>query len=334
MTTIEYPYIPKTEVPEIQYEEFNGAKFGYMLWPVQNLENITTKSNNNNDDDDGDDDQTPNNPIKGRVILIHGFGEYTKLQYRLMDHLSYSGYESFTFDQRGAGVTSPGKLKGLTNEYHTFNDLDHFLEKNLQECQEGKIPLFLWGHSMGGGIILNYSCMGKYKDQINGYIGSGPLIILHPHTAPNKVTQILSPILAKWLPRTKIDTGLDLEGITTDKRYREWLANDKPMSVPLYGTFRQIYDFLERGKKLYNNRDDFIGKNFNKDTPILIMHGKDDTINDPKGSKAFIENCPSKDKQLNLYPGMRHSIFSLETDENFEKVFADFKKWLDDHVTK
>ncbi|CCC67090.1 hypothetical protein NCAS_0A05320 [Naumovozyma castellii] len=320
MSAVEYPYKPRTTVPELQYTKFNGANFGYMLWPVQAA--ATT-------DNPIDEPQLPN--IKGRVLLIHGFGEYTKLQYRLMDHLSYNGYESFTFDQRGAGVTSPGKLKGLTDEYHTFNDLDFFVERNLNDCKEKGIPLFLWGHSMGGGICLNYACSGKHKDELAGFIGSGPLLILHPHTAPNKATQLLSPLLAKCLPKTKIDTGLDLEGITTDQRYRNWLANDKPMSVPLYGTFKQIYDFLERGKKLYNDKDNFIEKTYNAEKPIIVMHGKDDTINDPKGSELFIKNCPAKDKELKLYPGMRHSIFSLETDEHFEQVFEDLKEWLDRH---
>ncbi|AJS33985.1 ABH_G0034100.mRNA.1.CDS.1 [Saccharomyces cerevisiae] len=305
-----YPYKVQTTVPELQYENFDGAKFGYMFWPVQN----------------------GTNEVRGRVLLIHGFGEYTKIQFRLMDHLSLNGYESFTFDQRGAGVTSPGRSKGVTDEYHVFNDLEHFVEKNLSECKAKGIPLFMWGHSMGGGICLNYACQGKHKNEISGYIGSGPLIILHPHTMYNKPTQIIAPLLAKFLPRVRIDTGLDLRGITSDKAYRAFLGSD-PMSVPLYGSFRQIHDFMQRGAKLYKNENNYIQKNFAKDKPVVIMHGQDDTINDPKGSEKFIQDCPSADKELKLYPGARHSIFSLETDEVFNTVFNDMKQWLDKHTT-
>lgn len=311
---VEYPYKLKTEEPVLQYEEFNGAKFGYMLWPA------TLDAN----------DETAK--IQGRVLLVHGFGEYTKIQYRLMDFLSLNGYESFTFDQRGSGVTSPGKFKGLTNEYHTFNDLDHFIAKNLKESQKLNIPLFLWGHSMGGGIVLNYGCNGKYNNEIAGYIASGPLIILHPHTLPNKITQIISPILANCAPNFRIDTGLDLDGITSDNEYKNFLGND-PMSVPLYGSFRQIYDFLDRGKKLYNNKNNYIQNNFVKDKPVIIFHGQDDTINDPKGSKKFFEVCPANDKDLKLYPGLKHSIFSLEKEEGVQQVFNDLKDWLDSHNT-
>lgn len=54
---------------------------------------------------------------------------------------------------------------------------------------------------------------------------------------------------------------------------------------------------------------------------------------DPKGSEKFIQDCPSADKELKLYPGARHSIFSLETDEVFNTVFNDMKQWLDKHTT-
>ena len=118
----------------------------------------------------------------------------------------------------------------------------------------------------------------------------------------NKPTQIIAPLLAKFLPRVRIDTGLDLKGITSDKAYRDFLGSD-PMSVPLYGSFRQIHDFMQRGAKLYKNENNYIQKNFAKNKPVIIMHGQDDTINDPKGSEKFIQDCPSDDKKLKLYPG-------------------------------
>ncbi|CAB4257157.1 similar to Saccharomyces cerevisiae YKL094W YJU3 Monoglyceride lipase (MGL) [Maudiozyma barnettii] len=304
-----YPYKIETEEPPLQYEEFDGAKFGYMLWPSH----------------------AATNQVKGRILLVHGFGEYTRIQYRLMDHLSQQGYESFTFDQRGAGVTSPDKTKGLTNELHTFKDLEHFIKKNLKETQASGIPLYLWGHSMGGGIILNYACQGQHKQDIAGYIGSGPLIILHRHSAPNKITQFIAPALANCLPNVTIDTGLDLDGITNDSEYRNFLAHD-PMSVPLKGSFRQIQDFLKRGKRLYDDKGNYIEKNYPTEKPIIIFHGADDTINDPHGSEVFIEKCPAADKTLRLLPGMKHSIFSLEKEPQVKAAFNELVTWLDAHT--
>lgn len=303
---VDYPYKPVTSIPDLQYTDYDGARFAYIFWPH---------------------DRAVQEQPKGRLLLIHGFGEYTRIQYRLMDHLAQAGYESFTFDQRGAGATSPGKLKGLTDEQHTFRDMEHFVARNLGECAASSTPLYLWGHSMGGGIVLNYALRGERRTEIHGYVASGPLIVLHPHSSPSAPVRFMAPALARCLPRFRIDTGLDFESITSDPRYRRFLQHDKPMSVPLIGSLRQIYDFLERGKRLYDGVDT---ARYPAHIPLLLQHGDADTINDPKGSERFISNVShAQDATLKTYAGARHSILSLETDAIFNAVFADLRHWLD-----
>lgn len=298
-----YPYKCQTEIPAKKVVEFDGAKFVTLLWPA------VTKP-------------------KARVLIVHGFGEYTRLQYRLMDHLAMHGYESFTFDQRGAGETSQGKEKGKTNEYHTFRDLDHFILQNYNECQEKNIPLVLFGHSMGGGITLNYGIRGAHREKVAGYSTTGPLILLHPDTAPFKGVDLIAPLLATVLPNYRTNTGLNVDAIAGNDAYKQFLLHDYPLGMPLIGSLRQIYDFLKRGKELDQNANGYV-KGFVQ-RPLLIMHGELDTINDPAASKRFSERCSLQDKQLKLYPGMVHSLLSLESDENFSNVFKDYSDWLDE----
>ncbi|SCU94742.1 LADA_0G10836g1_1 [Lachancea dasiensis] len=263
---------------------------------------------------------------KARLLILHGFDEHALIYSRLMDHLAHFGIECFVFEQRGSGQTSVGKLRGVTDEFNTFRDLDHFIEWNLQD-KEKATSLFLFGHSMGGGIVLNYGCNGKYKDKISGIICTGPLVTLHPHTAPSAFLTLASPLLAKFLPRFRIDTGLDLEATTSDERYREFLSHD-PLTVPLYGSFRQIYDFLERGKRLARDRAHVAQFR----APVLIFHGEDDTINDPIGSQSFYDLCPVSDKRLRLFPQARHAL-CLETDETFEQLVEELQSWISERVT-
>lgn len=131
--------------------------------------------------------------MKGRILWLHGFSEFSKVYLRLFDHLSTAGFEIFYFDQRGAGYTSPGKLKGITDEFHTFDDLDFFLKKNIDELatRENK-DLYLMGHSMGGGISLNYGIRGKYKDHLTGIAVTGPLILLHVSISLQMIEKITS----------------------------------------------------------------------------------------------------------------------------------------------
>ncbi len=43
-------------------------------------------------------------------------------------------------------------------------------------------------------------------------------------------------------------------------------------------------------------------------TPWLALHGGEDTIAPPQGSKALVERLGSADKQLLVYPGLRHEV--------------------------
>ncbi|GAV50726.1 hypothetical protein ZYGR_0Z01490 [Zygosaccharomyces rouxii] len=297
-----YPYKPKTEIPAKKFIEFNDANFATLFWP------------------------SVSKP-KGRVLIVHGFGEYSRLQHRLMDQLALNGYESWTFDQRGAGETSEGKERGRTNEFHVFNDLDHFIELNYKETQEKGIPLILFGHSMGGGITLNYGIRGTHKEKIAAYSTTGPLVVLHPHSAPSSAIILVAPLLATFLPNFQINSGLDVDAIAGDPQYKKFLLHDEPLGMPLIGTLRQIYDFLQRGKQLDENPDGYVTKFVKR--PLFIMHGANDTINDPAATKRFYNNSTLTDKKLEVYPGMVHSLLSLENDENFAKVFDDYREWLD-----
>lgn len=296
-----------TPVPEIQYEQYQGARFAYVHWPAAT-------------------EQT-----KGCVFIVHGFCEHTQLNHRFMDQLALLGYESFMFDQRGSGMTSPGKLRGITNERLVFDDVDHFLSKNLDRCKASGIPLFLFGHSMGGGIVLNYACHGTHRSRVAGFSTSAPLIKLHPDSQPNWIVLKVSPLLARWLPNVRIDTKLNLEGVSSDQTYRDFLVHDRPLSTPLIGSFRQIYDFLERGKALLDAQ--YVTKNFSKDKPVLIVHGTRDTVNDPAASQQFIDKmCPAPDRTLKLIKDARHSVLSLEQETFFQEALDCYSAWLDKHV--
>ncbi|CDO92285.1 unnamed protein product [Kluyveromyces dobzhanskii CBS 2104] len=318
-----FPYESEvqTEIPPLQKETFNDATFTYLKWP-SNLKRQVSDGNT------AESNEPAEVITKCRVLIVHGFCEYHKVYYKLMDRLSLNGVESFMFDQRGAGDTSPGKEKGNTDEASTFADLDHFLQMNLSECEPLGRKLYLFGHSMGGGIILNYGCNGKYKDKIAGFITTGPLIELHPSTRPNFILRGLAPFLAAVLPRHKIDTGLNVNGITSSAKYREVLKTDPKLKV--IGSFRQIHDMMERGKRLVQVAD----YANSLDKPVLIMHGEADTINDPKSSELFINNrLPQlEDKTLKLYRDAKHSLLSVEVDSVFDEAFKDMMAWIDAHA--
>ncbi|SCV00287.1 LAMI_0G04060g1_1 [Lachancea mirantina] len=297
---LDYPYTCQQASPTTQSKfkhEYNKASFTCVKWGAGGPE------------------------TKARVLIVHGFGEHTQLYARFMDQLSSVGVESFVYDQRGSGETAGTRARGLTNEFHTFDDLDHFIDWNLHD-KASQVPLFLFGHSMGGGISLNYGCDGKFRDQIAGIMVTGPLILMHRHSAPSAVVDFLSPLLAAALPGLRIDTALDIDATTSDPAFREYLEHD-PLTVPLLGSLRQIYDFLSRGKRLVRDKQ----RTARFQTPVLLMHGERDQITDPAGSRQFYELCGSRDKTIKTYKDACHSL-CLERDETFQRMSTDATEWL------
>ncbi|CAN3354069.1 monoglyceride lipase [Diutina catenulata] len=285
----EYPYTAKN-TPQESTEDFNGATFKIVRWAAD-----------------------PQVPYLGKVFYVHGFAEQSDVYVRVFDQLASAGIDVFFFGQRGAGETSPDHL-GKTDEFNTFNDLDHFLKKELDARKDPQEKFVLAGHSMGGGIVLNYGIRGTYRDQLRAVYACGPLVQLHPKSQPNVVLRTLQGVVNQVAPSLQIDSGLKFDYVTSDDEYRQWMIDKKPK---LIGTVRQYNDMFARGKKL--TEPEFVAK-WPKNLPLVIVHGTDDFINDIKGSRTFAPLVP-KEVDFELYEAEkgRHSLF-IEKEEIFRPV--------------
>ncbi|WPK23416.1 hypothetical protein PUMCH_000656 [Australozyma saopauloensis] len=262
---------------------------------------------------------------KGTIVYVHGFFEHSSIYTEFFDRLSQHGYEIFFFDQRGAGATSPGKLVGKTDEFHTFDDLDFMLLRILAARENKAEKIFLAGHSMGGGIVLNYAIHGKYRDDIRGAFVLGPLVELHPKTRPNVVVMKLQPLINAIAPGLKVDSKLNYDYITSNERWRNYIrATDKK----LIGTIRQFNDMFNRGWKLLEPAH---VRQFSPSIPLLVFHGKDDNINHIEGTEKFLKLLPSSvESEFVAVPEARHSVF-LEKDEIVSTVIDKVVEFLDKH---
>jgi alpha-beta hydrolase superfamily lysophospholipase len=63
--------------------------------------------------------------------------------------------------------------------------------------------------------------------------------------------------------------------------------------------------------------------------PILIMHGEDDTLTSPDGSREFFAHAGSTDKTLKIYPGLYHEIFN---EPEKDAVLGEMTDWLEAHL--
>jgi alpha-beta hydrolase superfamily lysophospholipase len=65
--------------------------------------------------------------------------------------------------------------------------------------------------------------------------------------------------------------------------------------------------------------------------PLLILHGSDDRMVPPDGSREFIAKVRHPDRQLKEYPGGYHGLFA---DLNANEVLADLHQWISARLPK
>ena len=108
-------------------------------------------------------------PAKAVICLVHGIGEHT-LRYRdTAKALCEEGYILFGADMRGHGK-SGGKRGHFPSIGAIHGDIDQVLD-HARSLFPG-LPHFLYGHSLGGILVLHYGLLSK--PNVKGVISTSP----------------------------------------------------------------------------------------------------------------------------------------------------------------
>jgi lysophospholipase len=100
----------------------------------------------------------PGGPAPGSVVLLQGRREFIEKYYEAIADLQDRGFEVYTFDWRGQGLSTrplANRQKGYVESFDLFlSDLDQLMQKLV--LPHGPRPLYLVGHSMGGHLGLRF----------------------------------------------------------------------------------------------------------------------------------------------------------------------------------
>ncbi len=113
----------------------------------------------------------PTKPI-ALLIFFHGGGAYSEAGYQYLAKGLSEKYRTAVYlvDLRGHGH-SGGPRGDAPSVEQVWTDLSLFIT-TIRKNNPG-IPLYLGGHSSGGGLILNYSAWNK-KEDVDGYFFVSP----------------------------------------------------------------------------------------------------------------------------------------------------------------
>jgi len=246
---------------------------------------------------------------KASVVIVHGGGDHGGRFSNVVNFLVPENYAVYAMDWRGHGK-SPG-VRGHINSWSDLrNDLGKFIK--LVHQKHPDIPLFLFGHSMGGVIVLDF-CL-HHTLNISGIVCTSPAI---GQLGISPVLWQIARVLDKLWPSLSLPTGLDITKLTHDEDFIRYTKTD-----PLYHRKASPRFGMEVKKTV-----EFIHQHAHKITlPMFLIHGTDDEIASIEGSRSFVTKCNNPRLKYKEYNDGYHELFN---DNMKAKVMEDIINWLD-----
>ena len=249
----------------------------------------------------------PEGDVRANIILVHGIGEYCERYQHVCEFLTGIGCAVYGFDHIGHGKSFG--TRGCMSYSNAFEIINR-IKARLAE-KEPDIPVILYGHSMGGGVVLAYGT--KYAKGIKGIIATSPAVGMARPLNPAVVALMRG--LNRIKPDMTISNGLPPEGISHDKAVVEQYLTDPLVHDKV--SVRLGLDLLDWG-----NRVAAYDKPY--PVPLLVAQGSEDTLVDPAAAEKFAVNAKG-DVTYKRFEGGFHE---LHNEPNKQELFDVMAEWI------
>jgi pimeloyl-ACP methyl ester carboxylesterase len=206
------------------------------------------------------------------VILTHGLAASLHDWDDLLPVLADAGYAGYALDLFGHGES----CKPADHSKFTFNAVfDHFSawvdSLNLVE------PLILIGHSLGGGVVLQYAL--RFPERVRALVLVNPFYDIQQLPSLTRFlfkNQLLNTALIDYTPYQFFRIFIDLTSVSFHKGHRE------PHVLPDHIRHQTALDFARASSGIYNipyTLPNLIPDLFRIQQPILLLWGlRDQTL--------------------------------------------------------
>lgn len=245
------------------------------------------------------------------VLIVHGLSEHSGRYAQLATHLLLEDIAVYAYDHRHHG-RSEGSPRAYIDEFGTLVD-DLGLVVDWVRAERPELPLFVFGHSMGGAVLARYVA-DHGAEGIAGLILSSPALRIPDDYMP--FLRKFAPLMSRLVPR-----------LPTSREDRAFLSRD-PAVLRTWQADPLTYKGGLRartGHQILLNTEDILDHANAFSAPMLFIHGTDDRITDPKGSRLLYERAPSPDKTFRKFQGGYHEVFN---DLDRERALGELVEWV------
>lgn len=253
----------------------------------------------------------PDSDTSGVICIVHGLGEHIGRYADFAESLTAQGYAVLAIDMRGHG-RSEGR-RGHISSYETLmSDISAMLAEAGRRFP-GQ-PIFLFGQSMGGNLIINYALRREVRREarVAGIIASSPM--LRTAFKPPYWKTLIGKYLRPILPLLPLYNEIRAEDLSRDPEVVRAYKDDPLVHDRL--TLR-FYDVLLAGEWAIRHAVDLR-------IPTLIMHGDRDRVTSLEASREFSE-IAGDICTMKAWEGFYHEIHN-EPDR--KRAFDYLIEWL------
>ena len=274
---------------------------------------------------------TPNDPVRGVVLIVHGASEHSGRYARFAGVLRDEGCAVYALDLRGHGRTAESTGRGVIG----VRGMDGVLADVHELASRARadfpsLPVVLFGHSMGSLIAQLY--VERYGDALAGYVlcGSTGLTDVVPefatmlHDALNagmgdEPVDSFGEFDANGDARSKFD-WLSRDAEEVDKYVADpWCGDDSPLT---YGFVAATLDTVATAME-----PDALAR-VPKHLPVLLITGEADPVSNGALQVRELEqrlHDAGLDVTARYYVDARHELLN---EINRDEVHADVVTWL------
>jgi alpha-beta hydrolase superfamily lysophospholipase len=256
----------------------------------------------------------PDQGAEAVVCIVHGMGEHGGRYGHVADVLREAGFAVYAIDQQGHGHAS-GKRGHAKSVLHLADDAARMVEQASQ--RHPGLPVFLYGHSMGGNVAL--SCALRLRPAIAGLILSSPWLRL-AFDPPSYKVAVGRAIGAVW-PSLTMPTGLKGGSLYRNEKLRLDDQKDRLLHNRISASlFFSLRDEGERSIRAAAGLD----------VPLLLLHGTADGVT----SYAATRELASRLSGTCTFLSREGGYHELHNDEGAEEVLAEVASWIKLHADR
>ncbi|RMG32174.1 MAG: alpha/beta hydrolase [Bacteroidetes bacterium] len=254
----------------------------------------------------------PSGQARAVLCLIHGHGEHIGRYAHVADYLNGQEIALIGYDHFGHGK-SGGKRGHIPSYEAVMETIDHILAE-ARERFPG-VPVFLYGHSMGGNFVLSYGL--RHQPAIAGAVVTSPWIELA--FRPAAVDLFLARSMRSIYPSFTQSSKLDASAISrlpeeVEKYVNDPLVHDKISPVLFTGCH-------EAGQYLLAHAHEW-------QLPLLLMHGSADRLTSFEASRQFADRAGGA-VSWKPWEGLYHE---LHNEPEREAVLQTMATWVLDQT--